>query len=76
MVPTSLLTSLGGAMLGSLITAIIGLVTSRFNRANQPDLVANDEAKKWQAEKARLGNDVAQAEATGDLTEVRKDVAP
>lgn len=62
-------------VIGSALTALIGLVVSRFTRNNAPDIVSNDLAKKLQAEKDRLASDAQRALETGDLAQVRKDDA-
>lgn len=66
------------SLLAPLITLVGGCITfalAHFQRSNAPDIVANDEAKKLQAEKDRLNDDAEKALQTGDLTQVRKDVA-
>jgi len=63
------------SVIASGLTALIGYVASRFTRNNAPDIVANDEAKKFQAAKDKINADIAKAQKTGDLSQVRKDEA-
>lgn len=61
--------------LASVVTGIVGYMLARFQRTNAPDIIASDEAKKIQAEQEKLALDAQEALKTGNLDQVRKDVA-
>lgn len=60
---------------GTAITSVYNYLTGRSNLNNTPTIDANKQAQIDQANKEKFEQDLAQAQKSGNLTTIDKDVA-